>query len=245
VGIYLREDYMELIGSQSNMDKKSLDKLVEEARQQWKHIPSFSGKQVKRNYMVLRSLIVNVGGLSCWDLAKKYLEATEKNWKRWDKTKSYGARVIENSNMNKRLKVLREKEYVKKTGSIYHITAKGWWLGVLMDTNIVKEVSSKRLMVKLPGALQIPKHTENFSENVIKKVLSLNDNYTDEEGASKTRELLLRVLQNNDSRALLIFQFKRLLKSLKINVDEMPSEDFMALFYTRLEKIAKKRGIKF
>lgn len=222
-------------------DIKDFDKWVEQVRIEWKHIPSLKGKQTKKHLFILRTLTIR--DMSCWDLAKAYLEETEPSWSQWIPDTQYHKRQNQNSKMNKRLNFLENKKYVHKIGSLYRLTAKGFFLMLALDPTIIASMSRTRLNESF-GSDYIPEEHENF---VIGhgKLFAHNGQILTEHEFENLKTILYPLFQDPLQRKVLSYAVKQALISWKVNLDEMTDEEFMRTVVLNMKrKIEKlqKRG---
>lgn len=211
------------------MEKKDFDKWVKAVRQQWSHIPSLRGKQVKRNLVVLRSLMFR--DLSTWDLAEKYIELTEPKWPGWSKIQRRGAQVSENASMYKRLKFLQEKNYVRKLGSIHKLTGKGFFLMFGLDPGVVRSMPWSR-----------------FNETITEIEFENKPGFLTERNLTQREIQVLKSSFSNQIRndvlSYTISRISRMLLAHKTNMDEISETELLRLILSKLEKEFKKRQKK-
>jgi hypothetical protein len=206
-------------------DENSLKEWAKRVRTEWKHVPSLKGKGGDTNLIIVRMLAVSKTPKSAWDLALEYLKRTESKFGFWDENKVYHERQKQNSKMNRRLSFLAQRKYVKKIGSLYTLTLKGAYL--------ITSVEPKILAV-MPEA-------------------ALNQEVVDTEGLepdwnqvpTKVRELLgppsietvkavgAQLASNKLKNELHAITAKKILLSLKINLDEIEPKELFALLSSR------------
>jgi hypothetical protein len=187
----------------------------------WKHIPSLKGKQASRNLIILRLLETSSTPKSVWDLALDYLKHTEKKFGVWDANKIYRERMKENAKMNRRLKFLEEKKYVKKLGSVYKLTGKGTILLFAIDPQVFSQVPASFFDDDDLGAEfdVAPNYVKQISkDHVLKSVNDLGSNSIKSETLS--------------------FIMRKAFLSFKINMDEIGSQELVELLGEKLSKAA-------
>ncbi|RLI82364.1 hypothetical protein DRP04_04135 [Archaeoglobales archaeon] len=207
------------------MQKKQTNfkRWVEEVRRDWKHIPSLKGKQASRNLAILKLLAIKP--MSCWDLALEYLKLTEPDFAYWNPDTVFHRRQVENAKIYRRLQFLVEKEYVRKLGPIYKLTAKGLFFIFALYPPIIENMSFERLNETL---------NEYKIENAekVKTMLSSPECQLTHEKL----EALRSSLKDPIVWKTLSYFTKQFLLRYKINLDELSEKDFINVIFEKLEK---------
>ena len=213
----------------SNNLQTYINEALTEATQKWsKIIPSLKGKHAKHHLAILTLLIV-YGDKSSWDLAKLYLEKVEPQ-KVKNKTKEafFHRRTVENSTIYKRLRFLKEKGYVTKTGRTYHATAKAWLLMMFVNPKIA-EILPMEQFRRVIDELQFDKPMEDFTASFFscfepQETVNAFKNLLKDEVATKT----------------LSGFYRNLLWSWKINLDEIESKQLFELIFSHIKKLCER-----
>ena len=202
--------------------KKKFEEWLEKVREEWKHVPSFKGKKGKLNLAILR-ILAEKGEMSCLDIAKEYiLRTTTKNL---TKAEFFHQSRIMNSMVYKRLKELVAKEYVEKTDSTYMLTNKGTWLAIAIEPSVInenlelaEEIAKMVKVFDLFSVLGINKIAE-YIKAILPKEIRLEP--------SKIKEI--RESLTPEACEILGYFMRSQLLRWKINIDEIPNEEFTQL----------------
>jgi len=210
-------------------ERIKLETLVNRLRKEWKHVPSLKGKEAKRNIFILRK--IGIKPLSCWDLALEFLKLDPK-FGSWKKETIYYNRSRENPKIYRRLKFLLEKDYVKKLNSKYDWTLKGFLLVLATDPKFIQNLSPHRLNVDYP-------------EVNVKDVTNIKFGWEDRNLSEKEVQVFKSMIPKDKvGSEIWSYAIKRLIFGLKINMDEISTKELVKALFTKVQKMAKKRGYK-
>lgn len=223
------------------MQKKGITEWVkwaEEVKTEWKHIPSLRGKQAQRHIIILRLLTVNQE-LSYVEIAKRYLEGVDPDWAELQPDTKYHRYMKESANIYKRMKWLEQKQYVKKVGSTYQITIKGFFLTLALDPRLLASLSISRLKAQ----------SFDVSENSVEQKNKLFESVW---GAQEKENIFTNVqgswaplLSDPVLRKTMSYGLKQRFLALKINFDEVAPETLPELMFTHIGGPLKKELERF
>jgi hypothetical protein len=195
-----------------------------EVTAQFKYVPSMKGKHVKRNLAIMRFIATEKKPLSAWDLAFEYLRLTQPQlWQtppEYRDATIYHERQKENSQMQRRLKFLLNKKYVKKLGSVYRLTAKGVFLLFVLDPSVAVDFTDSSVLEDLGDTL---KYRQLVDDTAGKYSL-------------EQRQVFLGTLKDKDMAAGFSFMLKRKLFAWKINLDEIDSKELFNVLFSHLNQ---------
>jgi hypothetical protein len=224
------------------MEKPSeFKEWVKKVSEEWKHIPSLKGKQAERNLFILKSLLITqASGISTWDLALQWLQATDKKFNTYEADTIYHKRQVENAKMNRRLNALTKMQYVRKEGSLFQLTGKGFTMTIIWDPSLINSMTISKLNA-ICSTILLSEEESTFLHNSVCCLLgSQNGTNMDEQAHQSMKQFLSEEV----TCKTLSYLWKRILLSWKANVDDMPETDFVVRLIVEAQKQAGKKGIK-
>ncbi len=207
---------------------------------EWKFIPSLKGKQAERNLFILRTLMISKTlGMSTWDMALEWLKETVPNFNRLHPDAIKGKRQVQNAAFDRRLKELEKMRYIRKIGSLYYLTAKGFFMMYIWDPSIVRSMRIEKFNTAFSDVME--QRDADFVCGVARNLsLSPDGENMDQKGWNKIQELF----SNDITCKTVTAAWKHALLSWKSNVDEMPVADFVQLIFSKVRKVCEKKGLK-
>jgi hypothetical protein len=205
--------------------EQTLKEWAKKVSEEWKHVPSMKGKQAIPRLATLRILATSKTPRSCWDLSLEYLEKTEPKFAYWDQNKKYHERMKENASMNRRLKALERDKYIIKLGSVYKLSAKGIFVLLAADSDIINHVSNSFLEEDTPD---LPPELAQQMGSILPK---------DETVQANVWQQLKNIVGGDPlTRQNCSFIIKGLLQSYKVNLDAISTAELFQLLHDALMK---------